>query len=213
MSASWQELVADKRRRQTEAIPKDWLITPPPDTVLDVTQVPESCGLLSDRDLEITNTVDVATILHHLATAKWSSVEVTTAFYKRAIVAQQLVGRFSVNKFDVHPPLQVNCLTEIFVERALARAAELDAILKDTGKVVGPLHGLPISLKDQVCIEGLESTIGKFVDAFLPLTTHPNDRQGTFHGSGSMQNGTRFWSISSMGREPCPSCARMSHKL
>lgn len=94
MPVSWQELVADKRRRQADAIPKEWLITPPPDTVLDVTQVPESCGLLSARELEITNTVEVATILHNLATAKWSSVEVTTAFYKRAIVAQQLVGHF-----------------------------------------------------------------------------------------------------------------------
>jgi len=32
--------------------------------------------------------------------------------------------------------------------------------LKKTGKVVGPLHGLPISLKDQLCIKGLETTIG-----------------------------------------------------
>lgn len=37
--------------------------------------------------------------------------------------------------------IQVNCLTEIFVERALARATELDEHLKATGKVVGPLHG------------------------------------------------------------------------
>ena len=68
----------------------------------------------------------------------------TTAYYKRAIVAQQVV----------------NCLTEIFVEQALARAAKLDAHLKETGKVVGPLHGLPISLKDQLCIKGLETTMG-----------------------------------------------------
>ena len=54
----------------------------------------------------------------------------------------------------------MNCLTEIFVERALARAAELDEALKKTGKVVGPLHGLPISLKDQLCIKGLETTMG-----------------------------------------------------
>lgn len=54
----------------------------------------------------------------------------------------------------------MNCLTEIFVERALARAAELDDALKKTGKVVGPLHGLPISLKDQICIKGLETTMG-----------------------------------------------------
>ncbi len=56
---------------------------------------------------------------------------------------------------------QVNCLTEIFVERALARAAEVDAHLKSTGKVMGPLHGLPISLKDQFRIKGLETTMGK----------------------------------------------------
>ena len=55
----------------------------------------------------------------------------------------------------------MNCLTEIFVERALARAAELDAYLKATGKVAGPLHGLPISLKDQFRLKGLETTMGK----------------------------------------------------
>ena len=59
-----------------------------------------------------------------------------------------------------HTFLQTNCLTEIFVERALARARELDRILKTTGRVAGPLHGLPISLKDQFQIEGLETTLG-----------------------------------------------------
>lgn len=60
----------------------------------------------------------------------------------------------------------MNCLTEIFVERALAHAAKLDEYLKRTGQVVGPLHGLPISLKDQLCIEGLGyvSWIGKYAD-------------------------------------------------
>ena len=46
------------------------------------------------------------------------------------------------------------------MDRALARAAELDAHLKKTGKVVGPLHGLPISLKDQLRMKGLETTMG-----------------------------------------------------
>ncbi|KAG6382122.1 general amidase [Boletus reticuloceps] len=104
---------------------------------------PETCGLLTPRELAITNE-DVNTLLKRLSSGEWSAVEVTIAFYKRAIVAQQLV----------------NCLTEIFVERALARAAELDDALKKTGKIVGPLHGLPISLKDQLCIKGLETTIG-----------------------------------------------------
>ncbi len=88
----WKDIVAEKRARQAAAIPKEWLITPPPDTVLDVTGVPEQCtGLLSPRELEITNTADVAVLLRKLASAEWSSVEVTTAYYKRAIIAQQLV--------------------------------------------------------------------------------------------------------------------------
>ncbi|TCD62072.1 hypothetical protein EIP91_007512 [Steccherinum ochraceum] len=143
MGQSWQEAVADKKRRQAEAIPKQWLISVPPATELTVTSIPESCGLLTDKEVLITKT-EVDVLLKKLASAEWSSVEVTTAFYKRAIIAQQLV----------------NCLTEIFVDRALARAKELDDHLKSTGKVVGPLHGLPISLKDQLCMKGVENVMG-----------------------------------------------------
>jgi amidase len=39
------------------------------------------------------------------------------------------------------------CLTEIFFGEALVRAKKLDEHLAETGKAVGPLHGLPISLK------------------------------------------------------------------
>ncbi|EKM61017.1 uncharacterized protein PHACADRAFT_83626 [Phanerochaete carnosa HHB-10118-sp] len=147
MSARWQELVADKKLRQTASIPKIWLITSPPDSVLDVRKVPDECGLLTPKEVVITNTIEVQTILANLATGKWTSLEVTLAFYKRAIIAQQLASL-------------VNCLTEIFVERALARAKELDEQLKATGKLAGPLHGLPISLKDQLSMKGLETTMG-----------------------------------------------------
>ena len=55
---------------------------------------------------------------------------------------------------------QTNCLSEIFFDRALTRAHELDEHLKRTGKPVGPLHGLAISLKDQFDIVGIDSTMG-----------------------------------------------------
>ena len=100
MPQRWQELVADKRRRQAEAIPKEWTVSTPPDTVLDVTAFPEQCGLLTARELEITNTVDVRVLLDKLAKAEWSAVEVTTAFYKRAIVAQQLVSGLGLPLHD-----------------------------------------------------------------------------------------------------------------
>lgn len=88
---SWSDLAADKKRRQQEAIPREWLITPPPETTLNVTGFPESCGLLTPRELAITNE-DVDILLKKLANSEWSAFEVTTAFYKRAVIAQQLVS-------------------------------------------------------------------------------------------------------------------------
>lgn len=44
--------------------------------------------------------------------------------------------------------MQVNCLTEFWIDDALARARELDEVFALSGPV-GPLHGIPISLKDQ----------------------------------------------------------------
>ncbi|KAG6330360.1 hypothetical protein ID866_8729 [Astraeus odoratus] len=140
---SWSQMAADKKQRQIKSIPPQWLISLPPESRLDVTTYPDTCGLLTPEEIEITNT-GVEDLLAGLSKGELSSLSVTTAFYKRAIVSQQLV----------------NCLTEIYVERALARAAELDEYLKTTGKTFGPLHGLPISLKDQLCIQGLETTMG-----------------------------------------------------
>ncbi|TFK38849.1 amidase signature domain-containing protein [Crucibulum laeve] len=159
---SWREIVAEKRLRQQATIPKDWvLLNLPPKEQLDVSNVPETCGLLSTKEIEITNS-PVEVLLGNMANSVWSSVEVTTAFSKRAIIAHQLT----------------NCLTEIFIERGRKRAEELDEHLKKTGNVVGPLHGksvcytntllpnnrqykgLPMSLKDQINIKDIESTMG-----------------------------------------------------
>ncbi|KAG5352688.1 hypothetical protein C0989_001030 [Termitomyces sp. Mn162] len=141
---SWKSICSAKKAAQFAAIPSQWIINIPPETETNILGVPAHCGLLSKRELEITETIDVALLLERLHSMEWSSVEVTTAFYKRAIVAQQLT----------------NCLTEIFVDRALKRARELDDILIKTGKPVGPLHGLPISLKDQFTMKGLETVMG-----------------------------------------------------
>jgi hypothetical protein len=47
----------------------------------------------------------------------------------------------------------VNCNLEFFPEKALAQAKALDEYLETHNKPVGPLHGLPISLKDQFRIK------------------------------------------------------------
>ena len=42
----------------------------------------------------------------------------------------------------------------------MARAQELDEYLRVNGKPVGPLHGLPISLKDQFRVKDAETSVG-----------------------------------------------------
>lgn len=90
-SKHWTEIAAEKKGRQAASIPKEWILTnlPSKDT-LNVVGFPEKSGLLTAKEVEITNT-EVEVLLDKLAQGTWSSVEVTTAFSKRAIIAHQLV--------------------------------------------------------------------------------------------------------------------------
>lgn len=54
----------------------------------------------------------------------------------------------------------MNCLHEIFFDTAIKEAEALDKYFKEHGKPIGPLHGLPISLKDQFHIKGVETSMG-----------------------------------------------------
>ena len=49
------------------------------------------------------------------------------------------------------------------------RAAYLDEYLRTNGRPVGPLHGLPIALKDSINVAGVDSTIGMTAFAFKPV--------------------------------------------
>ena len=48
----------------------------------------------------------------------------------------------------------------MFYGHGLTRAKFLDAYREETGKVVGPLHGIPISIKDMVDLKGVATTLG-----------------------------------------------------
>lgn len=56
--------------------------------------------------------------------------------------------------------IQTQCLTEFLLEQALKQADALDEHLAKTGQTVGPLHGVPVSLKDQFFVEGGETAVG-----------------------------------------------------
>ncbi|KAL2857734.1 amidase signature domain-containing protein [Aspergillus pseudoustus] len=143
---AWELIAATKRQALKEAIPAEW-VTPadilPSEDQLDVTSFSKESGFFTKEELDITSTPALA-ILSNLGSGLWTAEDVTRAFCKTATAAQQLT----------------NCLSEIFFDKAIARAKELDAYFQQTGKTKGPLHGLPVSIKDNFNIAGHDSTIG-----------------------------------------------------
>lgn len=94
VSTDWKELAAKKKQAQHDAIPAEWLLPAdklPPREQKAVTTCAAACGLLSARELEITDGVDIGALLGKLASGEWSAYDVTLAYYKRAIIAHQLV--------------------------------------------------------------------------------------------------------------------------
>lgn len=124
----WRETARQKREQQALSIPVDWRLKVIPSDFKDCRPLIESCGILSEAELDITNTTDGRSILRNILSRRWTSEAVATVFCKRAAIVQQLIG----------------CCTEMFFHKAMRDARELDAYLARTGKPRGPLHGLPI---------------------------------------------------------------------
>ncbi|KAL1981638.1 hypothetical protein VTN96DRAFT_2352 [Rasamsonia emersonii] len=121
---------------------------------VNLMEIPRKCGLLTAKELEITGKWDVRGLLAEIASGRLSAEEVTRAFCKRAAIAQQLT----------------RCLTEPLFASALERAKKLDDHFRRTGKPIGPLHGLPVTVKDSFFIKGVDSSIGIAALAFKPAT-------------------------------------------
>lgn len=66
--------------------------------------------------------------------------------------------------------IQVNCLSEIFFDIALETARQLDAEYEASGVLRGPLHGLPVSLKDCFKVAGTDASIGCTAFASQPTS-------------------------------------------
>ncbi|KAH7029548.1 Acetamidase [Microdochium trichocladiopsis] len=149
---SWEDLARDKRERLAAKIPTEWRLKelPTTDSVIDF---PRASGLLSATEIGITET-SASSLVADLAAGRLKSVNVVLAFCKRAAIAQQLT----------------NCMLEFDTEMALARAKVLDEYHAQHGKPVGPLHGLPVSLKDQLHVKGLETSMGYIAWLGKPAT-------------------------------------------
>ncbi|KAB8231082.1 amidase signature domain-containing protein [Aspergillus alliaceus] len=143
---SWQTEALKAKTILQNSIPKEWLLPvnklPPPDQK-NVLDFPRTCGLLNDKELSITD-MSATALVAGMGAGILSAEEVVAAFLKRAVLGHQLL----------------NFATEFMAEKAIVRARELDAYYKRTGKLVGPLHGVPISVKEHIGIKDLTCNAG-----------------------------------------------------
>ncbi|KAF2721339.1 amidase [Polychaeton citri CBS 116435] len=143
---AWEEIGYKAQKAVSASIPEEWRLSRsqlPADDGSDVTEFAVKSGLLSESEINITEAF-ATQIVDNVASRKWTAEDVTRAFCKRAAIVHQLT----------------NCLTVIFFDEAIAHAKKLDQHLAKTEKTVGPLHGLPISLKDNFNIPGKTTSVG-----------------------------------------------------
>jgi amidase len=87
---TWDTIAAEKRAARDTLIPEAWRVSVD-DSLLDVTDVPRTSGVLSPAEVEITET-EAPELVRKMIDRELTSEAVVTAFCKRAAIAQQLVG-------------------------------------------------------------------------------------------------------------------------
>src|SRR5688572_1016695 len=127
----------------------------PAATLLLVVLATASCASTARRPADLTElgVVDAARLIR---TGQVSSVELTQAYLARADARADL-----------------NVYVTLDRERTLAAARRADAELA-AGRARGPLHGVPLVIKDNVHVAGLPNTAGTpALRRFVPATSAP----------------------------------------
>ncbi|KAK1472416.1 amidase [Colletotrichum cuscutae] len=136
----WRELAQVCIDIQKKSIPKEYELASdqiPPKDHQNVLDIPNESGILTTEEIRMTEQ-DASSLLEKYKSGQWTVKQVVTAFLKRTTMIHQLT----------------NFATEILAEDALQKANELDAYFQKTGQLVGPLHGIPISVKEHIGMGG-----------------------------------------------------------
>ncbi|RAK96451.1 amidase [Aspergillus ibericus CBS 121593] len=148
----WEQTASQKRSLRDKRL-KPYLVNDVDRRVPQVFSVQERSRLEDDPAIqEITDIDSIPRLFELLKAGQYTCEQIILAYIKRAVIAHQLT----------------NCLTEIVFEDALKQARQLDHDFQQTGQVKGPLHGIPVTLKDQFDIKGVDTTLGYVGRSFAP---------------------------------------------
>ncbi|KAL8650704.1 MAG: hypothetical protein Q9226_005027 [Calogaya cf. arnoldii] len=142
----WRAVARAKVADTHSRIPKQWILS---HLDLDKAQGQRTLSgpfieqYLDEHERSIIHN-DSTQLVDKIKVKEYTALDVTRAYCKTAAVAQQIN----------------NCLHEIMFDFALQTAKDLDHYYAKNGVVKGPLHGLPISLKDQFHVKGYDTTMG-----------------------------------------------------
>jgi Asp-tRNA(Asn)/Glu-tRNA(Gln) amidotransferase A subunit family amidase len=99
------------------------------------------------------------------AVATFPIIEASVADLQAAYVSGRTTARAvtqvhldRISAYDKRGPL-INSLVTVN-QHALEEADRLDALLRTTGRPIGPLHGIPVIVKDNIDVAGLPMTSG-----------------------------------------------------
>ena len=98
---SWEAIVQKKQAEAAPRIPSAWrlpteFISISETANINVLDVPRRCGILSSKQLEITENYDATALLEKIHCQELSAFEVTEAFCIRAAIAQQVVRQLTL---------------------------------------------------------------------------------------------------------------------
>ncbi|KAE8333041.1 acetamidase [Aspergillus sergii] len=151
-TGDWEQIVSEKRRLRDNAL-KPYMVCDLDQRVPQVHNVHERSRFQNDPvSQNITDIDNISFLLEQLRSGLYTAEQVARAYIQRAVIAHQLT----------------NAITEPVFDDALAQARELDHHFQSTGELVGPLHGIPVTVKDQFNLRGVDTTLGYVGRSFSP---------------------------------------------
>ncbi|TGO13701.1 hypothetical protein BTUL_0065g00420 [Botrytis tulipae] len=147
MSSSWEAQATERASLILERIPREWRLSSNEILYARAQRNITSsviCKYLNRFEQEVLSHDPISTV-RKLRSGQWTAVQCILASCKIACIAHQ-----------INP-----CLLNIMIPEAVEKARKLDESFQDeAGSVKGPLHGLPISVKDQLHVKGSDTTMG-----------------------------------------------------